>query len=262
MTRMTTLAALSAACAALAACGGSDSDAAPPPPPAPPAAQGFAYVPPALGTTAVWSRTLSDSAGTSVSLQIRQRVTSTNDSGGVQLTFDDPTGTDVVEDGITFRTTPEVADVGPNDNTIDYTNTHVDGTQVNCVYSTPASAAAVARGLQAQALRHIEAGLWIGDTWSSTYTITCQGETPVTYTSTAAVEDVEAVTVPAGTFQSVREIVNVSYTVDGVQYAMGETFWRDPAHSLLSVKMDLTYARSDASAPYVTHDTRELLSLQ
>ena len=254
-----TMAALIAACSLVAACGGNDT-AAPPPPP--PAAQSFNYYPPALGETAIWSRTLTDSLGTSVAMQIRRHVTAANDSGGVEFTYDDPTATDVVEDGITFRTTPEVAEVDANGSTTTYTNTNVDGTQITCTYGAATSSAGVARQLAAQALRHAESFVRIGDSWTSTYTITCGSGAPVTYTSNAAVEPLEGVTVPAGTFQAVKEIVNVSYTVGNVQYANGETLWRDPAHSLTSVKLDISYARSDSSAPYVTHETRELLSRQ
>src|ERR1700761_3165911 len=96
-----TIAALFAACSLVSACGGNDTAATPPPPPPPPAAQSFNYYPPALGETETWSRTLTDSVGPPVSMQTPRHVTAANDSGGVEFTYDDPTATDVVEDGIT-----------------------------------------------------------------------------------------------------------------------------------------------------------------
>jgi hypothetical protein len=260
MTKMTTLAALSAACAALSACGGSgDSPAPPPPAPAPAAPQVYNYVAPTLGETDVWTQVLTDNLGNAVPMEIRQRVTAVHDDGTMQFTFDDPTGVDVVEDGVTFRVTPEVADVAANGSTIDYTNTAVDGTQTTCVYGNPSSATAAARVAQSLALRHPDS-LYVGQTWTTTYTIACGTQAPVTYTSTGSVGAMESVAVGAGVFQALRETVSITYTVGGIDYRTDETLWRDPARSLFAVMIENSYWRSDTSHPYIAHLLRQLSS--
>ena len=53
-------------------------------------------------------------------MQIRLRVTQLNEQGIMVYAYDDPTGVDVVLDGLTFRTTPETADVNAAGTTLDY----------------------------------------------------------------------------------------------------------------------------------------------
>ena len=260
MTTMTTLAALGAACAALSACGGGSAGPAPAPPaPAPAAPQVYNYVAPTLGETDVWTQMLTDNLGTAVPMQIRQRVTAVHDDGTMQFTFDDPTGVDVVEDGVTFRTTPEVADIAANGSTIDYTNTAVDGTQTTCVYGNPNTAAAAARVAQSIALQRPES-LYVGQTWTTTYTIACGTQAPVTFTSTGSVGAMESVAVGAGVFQAFPETVSIAYTVGSIDYRTDETLWRDPARSLFAVMADISYWRSDSSHAYIAHLLRQLSS--
>ena len=262
MTTMTTLAALSAACAALAACGGS-GDSPPPPAPAPPAPQTYNYVPPTVGETDVWTRILTDSMGTQVTLQIRQRVTSANDTGAMVFTYDDPTGVDVVEDGVTFRTTPEVADVAANGGTLDYTLTQTDGTQVSCVYgkADPNGTIAEAGRAQAMGLRHADS-LQIGQSWTTAYTIACGSQAPVTFHVSASVVGIEGVIVAAGTFQALKEIVSTTYVSNGFTNRNDVTLWRDPARSLFPVMLEQDMVRGDTSKPWISHETRQLLSRQ
>ena len=260
MTKTTTLAALFAACASLAACGGS-GDSPPPPPPALP--QTFSYVPPALGAVDVWTRTLTDNLGTSVTLQLRQRVTQQWPDGREILTYDDPSGVVETHDGLTFRTTPQTDDVAADGNVTDYTNTHLDGTQVTCTYgpATNGTAAANVGRVTALAARRPQS-ISIGQTWTSTYTISCVGQAPVTYRATADVIGYETVTVPAGTFQAVKETVMLSYVDNGVAGTASTTLWRDPAHSMFAVKSDETITHDGATTAYIARDQRELSSRQ
>jgi hypothetical protein len=261
MNRITTLAALGAACAALAACGGGNST---PPAPAPaPAPQSFSYVAPALGATDTWSRVLTDSVGTGVAMQVRLRVTQVNADGSQVWTYDDPTGVDVVQDNLAFRTVPEVIDISATGGTLDYTATRADGTQVTCTYGPGATATAAANAGRVTELAARRAqDITIGQTYTSTYAITCAGQAPVTYHATAYVIGYESVTVPAGSFQAVKETVSLTYTDNGVDGIVTTTLWRDPANSMLSVKSDQAVFRSGATTAYLTRDQRELLSRQ
>jgi len=260
MTKTTTLAALLAACSTLAACGGNGDSAPPAPAPLP---QTFSYVAPALGASDTWTRTLTDSLGTSVSLQLRQRVTQANADGSEVWTYDDPTAVVETHDGLTFRTTPQVDDVAPNGNLVDYTNTHLDGTQVTCTYgpATTGTATANAGRVTELAARRGES-FSIGQSWTSAYTISCAGQTPVSYRATASVIGYETVTVPAGTFQAVKETVLLTYVDNGITSTSSTTLWRDPARWMFTVKSDQAIVRDGATAAYIAHDQRELSSRQ
>ncbi|MFL6676870.1 MAG: hypothetical protein ACJ8IK_00910 [Burkholderiaceae bacterium] len=259
MTKTTTVAALFAACASLAACGGNGDSTPPAPPPLP---QTFSYVAPTLGTTDTWTRTLTDSMGTSVSLQLRQRVTQANADGSEVWTYDDPTGVVETHDGLTFRTTPQVDDVAPNGNVVDYTNTHVDGQQVTCIYGPATSAATANAGRVIELAARRAESFSIGQTWTSAYTISCAGQAPITYQATASVIGYETVSVAAGTFRAVKETVVLNYVDNGIASTASTTLWRDPAHWLFTVKSDQAIARDGATAAYFARDQRELSSRQ
>lgn len=261
MTTMTTLAALSASCAMLAGCGGGGDS--PAPAPSPPAPTVFSYVPPAIGETDVWTLTQTDTLGSSVSMQLRQRVTDGNDSGGRIFTYDDPTGTRVVQDGLTFWAEPQTADISASGNTIDYTWTSTTGVQTTCVYgsagsSTGGSLEAADRAVALGGIR--PQSLKPGDILNGSYTITCGSNAPITYSTMVSVLPLETITVPAGTFQVFREVVSTTWVYNGFSNSKGVTLWRDPARSMFPVKLDETIVRGDNSRPYISHVTRELQS--
>ena len=264
MTKTTILAAQFAACAALAACGGGGSSAPPPAPvPPPPAPQSFDYVAPAVGETDVFTRILTDSQGSRVALQIRQQVTSANADGTLLVTYDDPTGTDVAEDGLTFRTAPEVVHVAADGGTLGYTVTEPDGSQVDCTYGAPDSDGTIEQAgrVQAQALRRA-ASLQIGQNFKATYAITCGTQAPVTYHVSGSVVDLETVAVGTGVVQAVKETITTSWVADGFANSTDVTVWRDPARSLFTVMLDESIVHGDTSRPWISHETRQLLSRQ
>ena len=262
MTTMTTLAALGAACAALAACGGSSAPP-PAPAPAPPAPQTFDYVAPTVGETDVFTRILTDSQGTRIAMQIRQQVTAANADGTLMVAYDDPTGTDVVEDGLTFRTTPELAHVATNGGTLDYTVTGTDGSQVSCTYGAPDSDGTIEQAGRARALAlgHPDS-LQVGQSFKSTYAITCGSQAPVTFHVSGSVVDLESVAVGAGTFMAVKEQVTTSWVANGFTNSTDATIWRDQARSLFPVMIDESIQHGDTSRPWISHETRQLLSRQ
>jgi len=263
MTKMTTLAALSATCATLAACGGGGDSPAPPPAPSPAAPTVFSYLPPAIGETDVWTLTQTDTLGSSATMQLRQRVTDGNDSGARVFTYDDPTGTRVVQDGLTFWAEPQTANVSASGNTTDYTWTSTTGVQTTCVYgsagsSTGASLAAADRAVALSGIRL--QSLKPGDILNGSYTITCGTNAPITYSTMVSVLPLETITVPAGSFQVFREVIATTWVYNGFSNSMGVTLWRDPARSMFPVKLDETIVHGDTSKPYISHLTRELQS--
>lgn len=263
MTRMTTVAALSAACAMLGGCGGGGGDSpAPAPAPTPAAPTEFSYTPPAIGQTEVWTLVQTDTLGNSASMQLRQRVTSGNDSGGRVFTYDDPTGTRVVQDGLTFWVEPETADISSVGTTLDYTWTSTTGVQTNCVYgSAGAGGASLGGAERALALGTSRLqSLRPGEVINGVYTLTCGSNAPITYTMMATVLPLETISVAAGSFQVFREVVSTTWTHDGFSNSRGVTLWRDPARSMFPVKLDETIVHGDTSKPYISHITRELQS--
>lgn len=265
MTKTMTLAALAATCAMLAACGGSgDGPAqAPAPAPSPAAPTVFSYVPPAIGQTDVWTQTQTDTLGNSASMLLRLRVTGGSESGARVYTYDDPTGTRVVQDGLTFWVEPETENLSPTGNVTDYTWTSTTGVQTTCVYGSASSGTS---GTQVAADRAVAMGdtrlqsLKPGDILNGSYTITCGSNAPITYSTMISVFPLETITVSAGTFQAFKEVVSTSWNHNGFSNSIGITLWRDPARSMLPVKLDEAIVHGDTSKPYISHLTRELQS--
>jgi hypothetical protein len=68
--------------------------------------------------------------------------------------------------------------------------------------------------------------------------------------------------VPAGTLQAVKATVLLSYVDNGSTGTASTTLWRDPAHSMFSVKSDETITHDGMSTAYIARGQRELSSRQ
>jgi hypothetical protein len=84
----------------------------------------------------------------------------------------------------------------------------------------------------------------VGETWRLEYVFACGTSTPVTYSQTGEVVDVETITVPAGTFSALKLQSALTWTdVAGTTRTETVTNWRDIFTSY-SVKMEISIAVS------------------
>jgi hypothetical protein len=232
----------------LAACGGggdsaSDTSSGPKP-------SAYPFVPPHAGSTLRYATTYNDVQGNSYVEQL-QVVTTVDPSGTYAVAATDPTHAVDTVGGITYRVLDEIDNYAANGALQNYVVTEPDGTQVTCTQVS--SYAYTGQGTTS--------GYNIGETWNGSYTITCNG-TPTTYLTSGRVLAVENVAVPAGTIQAVKVQADTSWTTSGGENIARHTItWRDPAHSMDTIKFVMTFSRTGNVQPnYVTIETRELQS--
>ncbi len=240
-------AAVVAALSVLGGCGGSDAGDPGDPPVQ---ATTYAEVTPPLGSLDSFQTVELDDSGNTVGRGYEERVTAVGADGSYQLTQDDPQNQTVTVDGITYHYDPTVRQYGPtsaNNAQSQYTVTLPGGGTATCVY-------AVQSGEHARPF-------YVGQSWTTNYTVTC-GTVTTAYVSTGTVAAVESITVPAGTFTTLKETTSSSWTTAAGQKIVEHSdLWMDPSHGFFTVKRVSTYQRSgNVPLHYVTQETVELQS--
>lgn len=240
-------AAIVAALSVLGGCGGNDAaDQGEPPQ----GATSYAEVTPTLGSLDTFQTVSIDDSGNSVVQAYEERVTAVGADGSYQLTQDDPLNQTATVNGITYRYDPTVRQYGPtaaNNVQSGYTVTLPSGGTATCTMT-------IQSGVHTKPM-------YVGQTWSTRYTVTC-GSATTAYLNTGTVAAVESVTVPAGTFTTLKEIYSSSWTTAaGQQIVEHSILWMDPAHGFFTVKRASTYERSgNVPLHHVDQQTVELQS--
>lgn len=238
-----------AACAVLASCGGSSADDAPKPPAG---AVTYPQVAPTVGSLDTFANVTVDESGNGIVRGYEERVTKAGSDGSYELAQDDPTGQSTTVNGVLYRYDPTVRDFG--------------GSSAN--YAESKSVATLPDGKTKTTCNYQGGGhprpLFVGQTWSTRYTVTCDGGTVTTYTNTGGVDAVESIAVVAGTFTALRTHDTITWTThDGEIVVQDVQAWIDPAHSFFTLKNITTYTRTGTvPTHYVTSSTTELQSRQ
>ncbi len=217
--------------ATLPSCGGSSGQGQSSPP-----APSYPFVVPALNSQRTYSETITDNSNNTIDLSYEVIVieVSTNDSYTVHQ-FDPTGGTDIVN-GTDYSMRDETLAVNGSGQVTSSSYIAADGTTVNCTDQPHGAGPPFP--------------LVIGATWSVSYTVDCTGLAPVSFTQNGTVEAVEQVTVPAGTYSTIRLRSTLSWTdAAGRTHDEMVTNWRDAA-TLVSVKESNTYTYS---GPFPTH---------
>jgi len=240
-------AAIVAALSVLGGCGGSDAGDTGQ---APSNGTTYAEVTPTLGSLDSFESVSIDDAGNTVAQAFEERVTAVGADGSYQLTQDDPLNQTFTVNGITYHYDPTVRQYGPtaaNNIQSGYTVTLPSGGTATCTM-------AIQSGVHAKPF-------YVGQAWSTRYAITC-GSVTTAYLSTGTVDAVESVTVPAGTFTTLKETYASSWTTSAGQQIVEHTvLWMDPAHGFFTVKRASTYERSgNVPLHHVDQQTVELQS--
>jgi hypothetical protein len=208
----------------------------------------YPFVPPSTGGTDRFATTYVDAQGNTYVEQM-QIVTSVAPDSSYTVAVSDPTHTVGSVGGITYRVLDEIDYYTAKGALQDWVITNADGTQTTC--SQVSSYAFTGQGSTG--------GYNLGETWNGSYTTTCDG-TSTTYMTNGEVQAIENVALAAGTIRALRIKSVTSWTTSSGQAITRTTLtWRDPAHSLDTVKFVMTFARSgNVPANYVTTETREL----
>ena len=222
----------------LAACGGgsSDTDTSTS---SSSSSSTYNYVIPAVGTKRAFARTITDNASNKINQSYTETVTAASATSFSQSIID-PTATSQVVNGTTYRIAPLSRTINASGQvTAEIYN--IDQTNPNSCTFTP-SEGGVAYPLS------------IGQTWNAPWSERCSLTTPRTATDSGLVVDLETVTVPAGTFSTVKVQGVTSFQVaTGSTLTQNTTQWRDVNTGLVVQLLD-TYSYSGAvpSTGYAT----------
>ena len=205
----------------LCACGGGGTN--------PGSGMRYAYVEPVLNQTHTYSEVVIDNANNTINLGFGVTTTAVSATGASQLS-QSTTGDSTIVDGTNYAVLTENQSFNDMGQEKSYTYLGAGGSTVTCTF-TPHGAGP-------------DWPVQVGGTWQATYAFACDAGTPVTYGQTGTVVDVEAVTVPAGTFTALKLQSTVTWTdANGTMRTQTITNWRDIATSY-SVKEEIAIAVS------------------
>ncbi len=173
----------------------------------------YPFVPPAVASQRNYAQTIVDNAGNSIDERYTDTVLSTNADGSFVIQHRDPTNTSVTVNGTTYSITPETVTVDASGRDLSYTYTQ-NGSSIACNYNPQGPGP--------------DYPVTVGQTWSTSYTLTCGAGSGVGYTQSGMVEDLESVTVPAGTFSAIKLQSTIVWTNPaGTTRTETITRWRD-----------------------------------
>jgi hypothetical protein len=232
---------VAAAACSVCACGGGGGTTS-----AAPGTTTYAFVTPTLGARDTFTTTDVDDANNTIPGTYEEVVASVNSDGSYTLSQDDPSGSSLTVNGISYRFYPRVLsfDASGHETALAITE---PSALVSCALVTQAGGHALP--------------WYVGQSWTQILSETCNGAS-TTYSLAGQVASYESVTVPAGTFMALKLVSTQTWTdSSGQQVTETITHWADPSHSLFTVKSIHSYARSGAvPAHYVASETIELAS--
>lgn len=240
------IAVVCAACSILCACGGDDGTQAPPA-----GTTTYPEVVPTLGSVDAFVVANIDDSGNAIATAYEEHVTAVGGDGSYQLSQYDPGNQTLTVNGITYHYNPTVRDYGGS--------TTNDGQETGYTV-TLASGGTVACTVAIQSGGHPRPW-YVGQTWTVNYGVTC-GSSTTAYVETGSVDAAESITLPAGTFNALKNSSSTTWTTaTGENIVEHSTAWVDPAHSFFTLKRVIAYQRTgNLPTHYVTSQTIELQS--
>lgn len=206
----------------------------------------YPFVTPQVNVQRTYSESYQDNQGNTINLTLTSNVSAVNSDGSYAL--EQETSSEGTVDGWTYGFPPRTTQVNNAGQTTSYSYTNSSGVAVTCTYN-PHSAGP-------------NFPLSVGETWTVTFTGSCNGGTSVSYAQNGSVVDVESLTVPAGTFTTVRLQSTITWTdAHGTTHTETETNWRD-VKTMFSVKQSLTYAYSGVAPATVGYPVSEEIERQ
>jgi outer membrane lipoprotein-sorting protein len=188
----------------------------------------YHFVAPQVNSQRNYTQTIVDNSNNTINESITETVTVVNSDGSYVFHSEDPTHDSVVVNGTTYSIPTENTDVNNSGQDTSYSFVAANGSQVTCAYNPHANGP--------------DYPLTVGATWTLQYTLTCGSASPIAYTQSGTIEDVESVTVPAGTYSALKLQSTVSWTnQNGTIITQTVTNWRDVA-TQLAVKRTIATA--------------------
>lgn len=186
----------------------------------------YAFVPPVVNSSRVYTDTIVDNSNNTISVGDRQTVTAVASDGSITEQQQSTTGPGDTVDGTNYTALTETEMFNAFGRETSYTYLESNGDPGSCTYDPYAGGATPP--------------LTVGQTWQINYTQVCNANPPIDYTQQGSVVDVESVTVPGGTFTALKLQSTTSWTTpNGTSHLQTTTHWLDPA-TFHSVKQSIT----------------------
>jgi len=179
-----------------------------------PAATTYAFTTPTVDSPHLSAQTIIDNFNNTINETISDQVTAVNPDGSYVVHKEDPTHNSIEVEGRNYSIETETINYNSAGQEVSYSYAATDGSQKTCVFSPHGAGPTYP--------------IVIGDTWSSSWTITCANNSPIAYTQTGSVVDVESVTVPTGTFTALKVQSTIVWTdANGTTHTESLSTWRD-----------------------------------
>jgi len=206
----------------------------------------YAWVAPPLNRTLSFTLRTIDNSSNTIDQRYTETVTSVNADGSFTQLQQGQGNQTAIVNGTNYSVLTETIDLDDSGRTTSYSYTNAAGVLVTCVEAP--------HGLGPSF------PLRVGASWSLSFTISCNGSTPITYTQQGAVDAPESVTVAAGTFSAIKLLSTVVWTdPNGTTHTETLTNWRDVV-TLVSVQETtaVTISGTVPTVGYAVSSDREL----
>jgi len=190
----------------------------------------YAFVPPVASSKRAYAETIVDNAHNTIDLSYTETVAAFNPDGSYTVLQGDPNHESVIVNGTNYSIVTETIAVNNSGQETGYTYVDSNDATVSCTL-TPHGVGP-------------DFPVTVGMSWTLDYGLGCGTQSPISYTQSGSVVDVESITVPAGTFRAIKLQSTVTWTdAQGTTRTETVTNWRDAATSV-SVKQSITISYS------------------
>ncbi len=180
----------------------------------------YNFVEPKVNSQRNYTNTIVDNKNNNIPDTFVATVSAVNADGSYVIQQQDQSSSSVIVNGISYAVPTETENFNDSGQETSYTYTPSGGVLTTCSVSPHGAGP--------------NYPLAIGDTWSTSYNITCGSDTPINYMQTGSAVDVETVTVPAGTYNTLKLQSTLTWTdANGTSYSKAITDWLDIDTSVL-----------------------------
>lgn len=193
---------------------------------------------PSVGAKNTYTRTLMDNRNNTTTLSYTDEVTAITPGGtGFTLYRQDPSNTIAVTGTVDHSIYPTTIQNNAQGQILALAIKEPSGPSTTCIYSPNNGAA--------------PSPLPVGQGWSLTISDSClNASAPVVVAVTGAMDAVESITVPAGTFNAFKSVATWCWTVNGQTTTQTSTQWTDASGKVpLVLKVVTTFSFSGGAQP-------------
>jgi hypothetical protein len=227
----------------LCACGGGGANSGSPAGSS--AATNYSFVIPQLNSQRIYTESIIDNSSNTINLSYTDTVTAVNTNGTYVVLEADPNNNSTTVNGTTYAIQPDSITLNNSGQPLSSLN---NNTQIACTTSPHGAGPTYP--------------IAIGNTWSINYTVTCGSNASTSYSQTGTVIDLESVTMPAGTYSSLKVQSAINFTdSNGTIHNQSFTTWRDSnTGAVLKQLVVYTYSGTPLTHGYPVTNTVVLQS--